>query len=89
MWDLTQSETQEWMWHPMRLEIQDWFDQKLQKFAAAEILNRELMTDKWLENYIHDDPHEYFFCEFPIILFKWLEQFTYKKTNFQGGDPTS
>ena len=47
------------------------------------------MTDKWLVNYIHGNPHEYFFYEFPIILYEWLEQFTYKKTNFQGGEPTS
>ena len=47
------------------------------------------MTDEWLERYIHDSPHEYFFCKFPIILYEWLSRFTYKKINFQGGEPTS
>ena len=48
-----------------------------------------MTIDKLLANYIHEIPHEYFFCEFPIILYEWLAQFTYKKTNFQGGEPTS
>ena len=33
--------------------------------------------------------HEYFFNEFPIILYEWIARLTYKKTNFQGGEPTS
>ena len=77
------------MWHPERPEIQDWFDQKLQEFAEVENQNPGLTTDKWLAIYIHDGPHEYFFSEFLIILYKWLVRFTYKKTNFQGGEPTS
>ena len=43
----------------------------------------------WLDRYIHDGPHEWFFCEFPIILYKWLANFTSKKINFQGGELTS
>ena len=77
------------MWHSTRSEIQDWFDQKLQEFVEEKNQNLGLTIDKWLEKYIHDGPHEYFFCEFPIILYEWLAQFTYKKTNFQGGEPTS
>ena len=45
--------------------------------------------DKWLARYIHNDPHEYFFYEFLIILYEWLTQFTYHKTNFQRGEPMS
>ena len=48
-----------------------------------------MMTDKWLARYIHKGPHNYFFSEFPIILYKWLWRFTYHKNNFQGGEPTS
>ena len=47
------------------------------------------MMEKWLVRYIHDVPHEYFFCDFPIILYEWFAWFTYKNTNFQGGEPTS
>ena len=73
----------------MRPEIQDWFDHNLWEFAEAENQNLIWTTDKWLANYIHDDPHEYLSYEFPIILYEWLAQFTYKKTNFQGGEATS
>ena len=43
----------------------------------------------WLDRYIHDSPHEWFFCEFYVLLLEWLVKFTSKKTNFQGGEPTS
>ena len=77
------------MWNLTLPKIQDWFDQKLQEFSEVENQNPVLMTDKWLVRNIHDGPHEYIFCEFPIILYEWLVQFMYKKTNFQGGEPTS
>ena len=77
------------MWHPIRPKIQDWFNQKLQEFSEAENQNPRLMTDKWLARDIHEGPHEYFFFEFTIILYEWLAKFTYRKKNFQGGEPTS
>ena len=43
----------------------------------------------WLDRCIHDGPHEWFFCEFPVLSHEWLAKFTKKKTNFQGGEPTS
>ena len=73
----------------MRLEIQYWFEQKLWEFAEAENQNLGLTIDKWLENYIHDAPQEYFLYELCIMLYEWLAQFTYKMSNFQGGEPTS
>ena len=42
-----------------------------------------------MDRYIHDGPHEWFLCEFPIILYEWLAKFASKKNNFQGGEPTS
>ena len=78
--------TQEWMWNPTRPKLQDWFDQKLREFAEAENKNLGLKTNNWLVRYIHDGPQEYFFSEFPIILYEWLARFTYKKANFQGGE---
>ena len=42
-----------------------------------------------MDRYIHDGPHEWFFCEFPVLLQEWLAKFTKKKMNFQGGDPTA
>ena len=45
--------------------------------------------DKWLERYIHNGPHECFFSGLLIILYEWLVQITYRKTNFQGGEPMS
>ena len=43
----------------------------------------------WLDRYIHDGPHEWFFCEFPVLLHEWLAKFAKRKTHFQGGEPTS
>ena len=43
---------------------------------------------KWLERHLYSDLHEYFFSEFSIILYEWLAILTYRKTNFQGGEPT-
>ena len=77
------------MWNPTLSKIQYWFDQKIQEFDEAENQNPRSMIDKWMERYIHKVPHKLFFCEFPIILYEWLAQFTYKKKKFQGGEPTS
>ena len=77
------------MWHLTRLEIQGWFDQKLEEFAEGENQNLGLTTNKWLEKYMHNGPQEYFFCEFHIILYERLAHFTYKKMNVQRGEPTS
>ena len=77
------------MWHSMRLEIQDWFEQKMREFAKRENQNPGLTMDKWLARYIHGGRNKYFFSEFSTILYEWLDLFTYRKTNFQGGDPTS
>ena len=49
----------------------------------------KLSTGHWLDRYIHDSPHEWFFCEFPILFHEWLAKFISKKTNFQGGELTS
>ena len=77
------------LWHPTKLEIQDWFNLRLQEFAKAENQNPKLTTDAWLARYIHDGPHKWFLCEFPIILYEWLVRFAYKKHNFQGGESAS
>ena len=76
-------------WHPTQPKIEGWFDLKLREFAVAENQNPKLLTGHWLDRYIHDGPHEWFFCEFPVLLQEWLAKFTKKKTNFQGGEPTS
>ena len=75
--------------HPTRLNIEGWFDLKLREFVEAKNKNPKLSTSNWLDRYIHDGPHEWFFCEFPIILYEWLENFASKQTNFQGGELTS
>ena len=77
------------MWHPMRPKIQDWFEQKSQEFDEKENQNPGLMIDQWLEEYMHNGPHEYFFFEFPIILNEWLARLTYPKKHFQGGETMS
>ena len=76
-------------WHPNRLEIEGWFDLKLQEFVEDENQNPNLSMSHWLDIYIHEGPHKCFFCEFPVVLYDWLENFTSKKTNFQGGELTS
>ena len=45
--------------------------------------------NNWLDRYINNGPHEWFFCEFPIILYEWPTKFASKKKNFQGGESTS
>ena len=77
------------MWHSMQLEIQNWFDQKLQEFVEKENQNSRLTVDQWVGRYIHDGPHEWFFCEFPVLLFEWLAKLTFQKRNFQGGESTA
>ena len=77
------------LWHPTKTKIEDRFDLKLQEFAKIKNQNLKLSTNDWLARYIHDNSHEWFFYEFPIILYEWLAQFTYKKNNHQGGEPTS
>ena len=62
---------------------------KLQEFAKAENHNPKLSTSQWLDRYIDNGPHEWFFCEFPVVLHEWLAHFVKRKTNFQGGEPTS
>ena len=76
-------------WHPTQPEIEGWFDLKLWEFAKAENQNPKLPTSHWMDRYIHDGPHEWFFCEFPVLLHEWLEKFSKKKTNFQGGESMS
>ena len=75
--------------HQTRPEIEGWFDLKLREFAEAKNQNSKMSTRNWLDRYIHDGPHEWFFCDFPIILYEWLLKFTSKKKKFQGGEPTS
>ena len=76
------------LWHLTRPEIQYWFDQKDREFAVEEIQNSGLMTEEWLGLYLCYDIHDYFFSEFPIILYEWMVQLIYGKENFQGGEPT-
>ena len=77
------------LWHMTQSDIEGWFDLKLREFAESENQNPKLSTSHWLYIYIHDGPHEWFFCEFPVLLHEWLANFTSKKTNFQRGEPTS
>ena len=76
-------------WNPNQLKIEEWFGLKLREFAETKNHNLKLSTGNWLDRFIHDGPHEWFFCEFPVILYEWLAKFTSKKKNFQGGEPTS
>ena len=49
----------------------------------------KLSTSQWLARYIHDGLHEWYFCEFLVLLQEWLTKFAKRKMNFQGGEPTS
>ena len=77
------------LWHPTKPEIEDWFDLKLRYFVETENQNLKLSTTRWLKKYIYDDPYQWFFCEFLVVLYEWLAWFTYKKNNHQGGYLTS
>ena len=50
--------------------------------------NSKLSTKEWMGKYLYSDLHEYFFFDFSIILYEWLAQLTYWKTNFQGDEKT-
>ena len=76
-------------WHPTCLEIEGQFGLKLREFAETENQNPKLSMGNLLDRYIHNDPHEWFFYEFHIILYEWLAKSASKKKNFQGGEPTS
>ena len=77
------------MWNPTKPEIKYWFDLKLREFFEAENQTPKLSITNWLARYIYDGAYEWFFYEFPIIMYLWLAWFTYKKKNHQGGEPTS
>ena len=77
------------LWHPTKPDIEDWFDLKLREFVETENQNQKLSTNDWLARYIYDGAYEWFFYEFPIILYEWLVSLTYKKNNHQGGGQTS
>ena len=70
-------------------KIEGWFDIKLQEFVESKNQNLKLSMGHWLDKYIHDGPHEWFFCEFPVVLYEWLAKFSSKKKKIQGGEPTS
>ena len=76
-------------WHLTRPEIEGWFDLKLREFAEAENQSLKLSKSHWLDIYIYDCPHEWFFCEFLVILCEWFTKFNSKKIKFQGGELTS
>ena len=76
-------------WHPTCPEIEGWFGLKLRQFSEAKNQNLKLSTSNWLDRYIHDGPHKWFFCEFSFVLYEWLAKFISKKNNFQGGELTS
>ena len=76
------NEEEDMLWTLTKPGIQDWFDLRLREFAEAENQNLNLVTNAWLARCIHDGPHEWFFCEFPILLYHWLVRFTYKKRKF-------
>ena len=76
-------------WHLTQPKIEGWFDLKLREFVEAKNKNPKLSTSNWLDRYIHDGPHKWFFCDFLVVLYEWMENFTSKKTNFRGGEPTS
>ena len=77
------------LWHPTKPNIEYLFDLRLREFSEIENQNLNLSTNDWLAKYIHDSAHEWFFYEISIILYEWIAQFTYKKNNHQGGEPTS
>ena len=58
------------LWHLTRLEIQDWFDQKAQEFAAEENKKPGLMVEEWMGRCLYSDLYKYFFFEFMIILYQ-------------------
>ena len=76
-------------WLPNRPEIEEWFGLKLKEFVETENQNPKLSMGNWLGIYIHDGTHEWFLCEFPIILYEGLAKFASKNKNFQGGEPNS
>ena len=59
------------LWHPMKLEIQDWVDFKELDFAQEESEGSRLNPKEWLERYPYTDIHD-IFCEFTSLLHEWF-----------------
>ena len=76
------------LWHPTKLEIQDWVDFKALEFAQEESKGSRLNPTEWLGRYLYMNIHEILFSEFPIVLHEWLSKLATQKRNFQGGELT-
>ena len=77
------------MWHPLKLEIEDWVDQKEREFAQEENQDPWLTPEQWLGKYVYYVILGIFFGEFPTLLNEWFLRLTLRKNFFQWGDPKS
>ena len=75
------------LWHPTKLEIQDWGDFKELEFAQEEIERSWWYPIDWLVRYIYPDIYDSFFSEFHVILSDLLSKLETQQNNFQGGEP--
>ena len=71
------------MWVPSKEEVNAWVELKERTFAAEENQNPNISTEEWLQRYLFTDLHEIFFCEFPIIFYKWIAIIAQKNKCFK------
>ena len=46
-----------------------------------------MSDEKWMQKYVYTKLHEIFFCEFPIILTKWLKRLVENTRRYRTAAP--
>ena len=61
-------------WEPLKPEIEDWFENKIQEFSLKEKQNKKLTAEEWKNKYIFTEVWKIFFVTFAHELEEWLER---------------
>jgi hypothetical protein len=61
------------LWNPKKEEIENWLNKKELEFAHKDNKNPKLTPCKYMDKYIFNDLHEVFFCDFPHVLWEWIQ----------------
>jgi len=76
-------------WNPIKKEIEEWWDLKLQEFVVQENKNPQVSKVDWLDRYIFTDIHEIFFASFPVELYEWIARLADNVGRWEGAHWTS
>ena len=59
-------------WRLEKLELEDWFERRIQEFSVKENHSMKLTVEKWKNKYIFTEVYEIFFVNFANELQEWL-----------------